>query len=57
MFANVKIQNRRGLYLLGELHFEFPRTNYIGVATKVSQSDARCFTAFTQMVISSSRLY
>ena len=56
LFANVEIQNRRGLYLLGELHFEFPRTNYIGVATKVSQSDARCFTAFTQAVISSSRM-
>ena len=40
LFADLEIQNRRGLYLLGELRYEFPHTNYIGVATKASQADA-----------------
>lgn len=40
LFADLEIQNRRGLYLLGELRYEFPHTNYIGVAVKPSQADA-----------------
>ena len=40
LFADLEIQNRRGLYLLGELRYEFPHTNYIGVAAKSSQADA-----------------
>ncbi|MBQ1659725.1 MAG: response regulator [Clostridia bacterium] len=40
LFADLEIQNRRGLYLLGQLHYEFPHTNYIGAAIKPNQADA-----------------
>ena len=40
LFADLEIQNRRGLYLLGELRYEFPHTNFIGVAAKENQADA-----------------
>ena len=40
VFADLEIQNRKGMYLLGELCFNFPHTNYIGAAVKPNQADA-----------------
>ncbi len=40
VFADVAYQNRSGMLLLGELSFRYPRTNYIGTAAILSDSDA-----------------
>ncbi|MEE3450905.1 MAG: response regulator [Acutalibacteraceae bacterium] len=40
LFADLEIQNRKGLFLLGELWYEFPHTNYIGVSAKPNNADA-----------------
>lgn len=40
VFADLEIQNRKGMYLLGEMCFNFPRTNYIGAAVNQTNEDA-----------------
>ena len=40
VFVNMEIQNRRGVLLLGELAFRYPKTNYVGTATVLSNGDA-----------------
>ena len=40
VFADMEIQNQKGILLLGELALHYPRTNYVGTAAKLSNSDA-----------------
>ena len=40
VIADVTYRNRSGMLLLGELSFRYPRTNYIGTAAILSESDA-----------------